>query len=54
MEMWHQKNLFTTRRERKISLKRFVNWYNTVKPHKGIENQTPYEVIEQFYYPQKV
>lgn len=54
MEMWHQKYQFTTRKERRISLKRFVNWYNTVKPHKGIDNMTPYEVIEQFYYPEKV
>lgn len=54
MEMWHQKNQFTSRKERRISLKRFVNWYNTVKPHKGIENMTPYELIEQFYYPEKV
>lgn len=52
MEMWHQKNQFNSRKERRISLKRFVNWYNTVKPHKWINNSTPYEVIENFYYPQ--
>lgn len=50
MEMWHQKNQFTSRKERRISLKRFVNWYNTVKPHKGIDNKTPFEVVEEFYY----
>ena len=54
MDMWHRKNSFSTRKERKISLKRFVNWYNTVKPHKWINNLTPYEMIELFYYPEKV
>ena len=34
MEMWHQKEKFSSREERKRSLKRFINWYNTVKPHK--------------------
>lgn len=34
MEMWHEKHIFTSRKERYISLKRFCNWYNTVKPHK--------------------
>ena len=50
MDMWHKKHQFTTRKERHISLKRFVNWYNTVKPHKGIDDRTPYEMIELFYY----
>ena len=50
MDMWHSKHQFKTREERHISLKRFVNWYNTVKPHKWIENKTPYEMIEEFYY----
>lgn len=50
MEMRHQKETFASREERKISLKRFLNWYNTVKLHKWIENMTPYEVIEKFYY----
>ena len=50
MEMWYRKESFVTRQERKISLKRFANWYNTVKPHKGIDDKTPYEMIELFYY----
>ena len=50
MEMWHQKNTFTSRKERNISLKRFCNWYNTVKPHKWIWDKTPYEMIEDFYF----
>lgn len=50
MEMWHSKHQFKTREERKLSLYRFVNWYNTVKPHKWIDNKTPYEYISNFYY----
>jgi len=50
VEMWHQKELFTSRQQRQISLLRFINFYNTVKPHKGINNMTPYEaLIEHFY-----
>jgi hypothetical protein len=50
IEMWHEKEKFTSREERKQSLKRFINWYNTVKPHKWIENKTPYEYLYEFYY----
>jgi len=50
MEMWHKKEKFSSREERKMSLRRFLNWYNGVKPHKWIENKTPYEVIREFYY----
>ena len=49
MDMWHKKNEFKSREERRKSLKRFVNWYNCVKLHKGIGNKTPYEVIDEFY-----
>lgn len=50
MEMRHRKETFTSLEHRRKSLHRFVNWYNTVKPHKWIGDMTPYEVIEQFYY----
>lgn len=50
MDMWHKKEEFTSRKQRRISLKRFVNWYNCVKPHKGINNKTPYEIIDEFYH----
>lgn len=50
LDMWHSKNEFKTRKERIISLKRFVNYYNTVKPHSWIDWKTPYEMIEEFYY----
>lgn len=50
MDMWHSKNEFKTKKEREISLKRFVNFYNCVKSHKWIEWKTPYEMVEEFYY----
>jgi len=53
MEMWHQRERFQDRKNRQISLLRFINFYNTVKPHKGIDNMTPYEkLIEYFYGPE--
>jgi len=43
MDMWHKKTEFKNKRHRKLDFIRFVNYYNTVKPHKGIENRTPME-----------
>jgi len=51
MEMWHNKTIFKNRQHRRIELIRFVNWYNTVKTHKGINNQTPLEVLINYFYP---
>lgn len=51
MEMWHRKIEFKSRAHRKTELIRFVNWYNTVKPHKGIENRTPMERLIEYFYP---
>jgi transposase InsO family protein len=53
MEMWHQQNLFSDRSERKRSLLRFVNYYNAVKPHKGIAGATPYEQLLDYFYPEQ-
>lgn len=49
IEMWHEKNIFVSRHERQISLVRFINFYNTVKPHAGINNMTPYEVLTDYF-----
>ncbi|MDO8581493.1 MAG: integrase core domain-containing protein [bacterium] len=51
MEMWHTKTQFNSRAHRKQELIRFVNWYNTVKPHKGIDNRTPMEQLTNYFYP---
>jgi transposase InsO family protein len=51
MEMWHEESVFKDRQERKMLLARFINFYNTVKPHKGIDNQTPYEKLIEYFQP---
>lgn len=53
MDMWHNQEEFRDSDDRKQKLKRFINFYNTVKPHKGILNKTPYEVLDD-YFKQKV
>lgn len=53
-QMWHDKTKFKSRVHRKQELIRFVNYYNTVKPHKGIENLTPLEKLTNYFYPQEL
>lgn len=53
-EMWHNKTEFKSRVHRQQELIRFVNYYNTVKPHKGINNLTPLEKLIQYFYPQEL
>jgi transposase InsO family protein len=38
MNMWHKQEIFKDRKNRQVSLLRFINYYNTVKLHKGIDN----------------
>jgi hypothetical protein len=49
MDMWYTQQNFSDREDRKRSLGRFINFYNTVKPHKGINNQTPYELLQNYF-----
>lgn len=49
MEMWHDKTEFKDSDHRRLELNRFINFYNTVKPHKGINNRTPYEVLTAYF-----
>jgi len=49
MEMWHERICFDSRQDRHIALARFVNFYNTVKPHTGINNMTPYELLTEYF-----
>jgi len=51
VEMWHQKTVFKNRNHRKLELIRFVNYYNTVKAHKGIDGKTPMEQLIQYFFP---
>lgn len=54
MDMWHKKTQFKNRHHRKIELIRFVNWYNTVKPHQGLNGQTPLERLTHYFYPEEL
>jgi len=54
MEMWHHKTRFTSSVHRKTELKRFVNFYNTVKPHMGIDGLTPMEKLLEYFFPEKL
>ena len=49
MESWHEKTIFKSREHRKQELIRFINYYNTYKPHKGIDNKTPYEKLTEYF-----
>lgn len=54
MDMWHRKTIFKSSVHRKQELIRFVNYYNTVKPHKGINNMTPMEKLISYFYPSEL
>ena len=43
---------FDSEEQRRTELRRFLNFYNTVRPHKGIDNLTPYEK-PKVYFKQK-
>ena len=59
MEMWHERIEFTDSEHRKHELVRFLNYYNTVKPHCALVKQqangqkrlfTPYEWLEDYFF----
>jgi len=52
MQMWHQKTHFNSSAHRQTELKRFINYYNTVKPHRSIANMTPLEKLLDYFYPE--
>jgi len=54
LDMWEKKTEFRSRVHRQQELIRFVNYYNTVKPHKGINNLTPMEKLINYFYPKEL
>lgn len=52
MELWHDKTRFSSPVHRKTELKRFINYYNGVRPHKGIGGLTPEEKLLEYFYPE--
>ena len=49
MDMWYSKVHFKDSADRRIQLLRFINFYNTVKPHKSLNNATPYEILIAYF-----
>ena len=49
MDMWHSQTYFKDRTDRRIQLLQFINFYNTVKPHKISNNATPYEILNSYF-----
>jgi transposase InsO family protein len=49
MEMWHNQFTFKDSVDRRLQLIRFINFYNTVKPHKSLNNATPYEILTAYF-----
>lgn len=54
MDMWHKKTMFKSKQHRKTEFIRFINYYNTVKPHKGINGLTPLEKLIEYFYPKEL
>jgi len=52
MELWHEKTRFNSSTHRKTELKRFLNYYNRVRPYKGIDGITPEEKWIEYFYPE--
>ncbi len=49
MNMGHRQISFKDSANQRIQLVRFINFYNTVKPHKGLNNATPYEILTTYF-----
>ena len=54
MELWHEKTRFSSMAHRQNELRRFINFYNGVRPHKGIGGLTPEEKLLEYFYPEKL
>lgn len=54
MEMRHDKTQFASPAHRKTELIRFVNYYNTVKPHASLNGLTPIEKLIDYFYPEQL
>nr|WP_224783306.1 integrase core domain-containing protein [Neisseria flavescens] len=46
MKTWHEKQSFNSPEYRQKELCRFVNFYNIVKPHRSLNGDTPFEVLQ--------
>jgi transposase InsO family protein len=51
---WHNSHRFNSPAHRANELRRFINYYNWVKTHKGINGITPGEKLLQYFYSDNV
>ena len=49
MEMWRDKQTVNDAQHRRRELRRFVNFYNTVKPHGSLKGRTPFETLGDYF-----
>lgn len=49
MEMWRSQISFKDSADRRIQLFRFINLYNAVKLHKGLDNARPCEIPTAYF-----
>jgi len=54
MDGWHTQTPFNSSAHRKQELRRWVNWYNLMKPHKSLDGETPMEQLIDYFNPQTV
>ena len=46
MKMWHEKQSFDSPEHRQKELCPLVNFYNTVKPHRSLNSNMPFKVLQ--------
>ena len=49
MQMWHQQIMVRDVHRRQVELVGLINFDNAVKPHKGLNNATPYEILMTYF-----
>lgn len=54
MELWHPKILFASPEHRQKERKRFINFFNGVRPHKGIGDLMLEGKRIRYFYPEKL
>jgi len=48
MSEWHKYRHFISREQRRRFLYAYVNWYNQVRPHQSLNNQSPLQRLESY------
>jgi len=48
MTEWHRRRSFISREERRKFLYAYVRWYNQLRPHQSLNDQSPYQFLESY------